>query len=556
VGWSLLIVLARNTSEASKVVRRQPLGIPSYTEAIPADQEPTVSLQLNLKEMERTREAYWRSYSRTSPIKLRWRALTVRHCFHVLPTESILELGAGTGLWTEHLSRTLSGENPITAAVFNEDFARDATDKGLPNVTVTLVSDLLKDFPAESFDYIVGTAILCHDLYAENLHVLHRLLKPGGQILFFEANYWNPQVFLKSNVPALGRWAGSASCQVGMRKYRLMQVTSHQGFTHVQVIPYDIVHGLTPSFLINWIRNLAFVLEHTPVVRDFCGTLYIWAKKPGDEAARRPVVSLANHEELFDSTSVVVPCHNEEMNVGPLVDALMKMYGNYIHEILLVNDNSKDRTADTVRTLSEKNPKIKLVDRNPPNGVGHALREGYAAATGRYILTMDCDFVHIVPEFRDLFDAIAAGHAGAIGSRFSHESVLINYPLTKILCNRGFHLVLNLLLGLNVRDISNNLKLFRADILKNMNIEEDHFAANVETGLKPIVAGYDVQEVPISWINRTIEMGQSSFRILSVAPNYLSALFRIAMNARRLRGTAHADESARVPAANADTVKG
>ena len=54
---------------------------------------------------------------------------------------------------------------------------------------------------------------------------------------------------------------------------------------------------------------------------------------------------------------------------------------------------------------------------------------------------MDCDFELIVPELRDLFDAIAAGHAGAIGSRFSHESVLINYPFAKIVANRAFHLL-------------------------------------------------------------------------------------------------------------------
>lgn len=508
-----------------------------YDNQLP-DEPALLSLVTNLTAMERTREAYWRSYPRTSPIKLRWRALTVRHCFHVLPTESILELGAGTGLWTEYLTQALKGENPITAAVFNEDFARSARSKQLANVQVTCVQDLLQDLPAEGFDYIVGTAILCHDLYAQNLNVLYRLLKPGGQILFFEANYWNPQVFLKSTVPAVARWAGNSPCQVGMRKFSLMQVASHQGFTHVQVIPYDIIHARTPRFLINWVRDIAFILEHTPVIRDFCGTLYIWARKPGDETARRPRISLANHSTLFDSTSVVVPCYNEEMNVRPLVETLVSMYDRYIHEILLVNDNSRDGTADAVRCLSREYPKVKLVDRKPPNGVGRALRDGYAAATGRYILTMDCDFVHIVPEFRDLFDAIAAGHAGAIGSRFTHESVLINYPLTKILCNRGFHLLLNLLLQLRVRDISNNLKLMRTDILKNMSIEENHFAANVETGLKPIVAGYDIQEVPISWINRTIEMGISSFRIVSVAPNYVSALLRIARNARRLRGSA------------------
>src|SRR3989442_7123010 len=122
------------------------------------------------------------------------------------------------------------------------------------------------------------------------------------------------------------------------------------------------------------------------------------------------------------------------------------------------------------RTLAEREPRVKLINRAPPNGVGRALRADYAAVTGRYVLTMDCDFVHIVPELRDLFDAVAAGRDGAIGSRFSLESVLINYPFFKILCNRGFHALIRLLLPTRVRDISNNLKLYRADILKGLEI--------------------------------------------------------------------------------------
>lgn len=495
-----------------------------------------LSLLSNLEEMECTREAYWLQFPKTSPVKLRWRALTVRHCFHLLPGESILELGAGSGLWTEHLVRATSGENQITAAVFHDDLATRLRARQLTSVTVIDGADLLGSVPPESFDYIVGTAILCHDLYAENLHSLYQLLKPGGQILFFEANYWNPQVFLKSTIPVFAQWAGNARCQMGMRKFQLMHVASHQGFTHVETIPYDIVHGRTPRFLIDWIRGIAFILEQTPLLREFCGTLYIWARKPGQ--ARRPSISLAKHAALFDSTSIVVPCHNEEMNVGPLVAVLTQFYDPYIHEILLVNDNSKDRTAEGVRALSVRYPKVKLVDRRPPNGVGRALRDGYAAASGDLILTMDCDFVHIVPEFRDLFDVIAEGHAGAIGSRFTHESVLINYPLAKILVNRGFHLLLNMLLRLRVRDVSNNLKLMRSGIYKTLTIDEDHFAANVETGLKPILAGYDIREVPISWINRTVDMGHSSFRIVRMAPNYARALWRILKNARAIRGSA------------------
>ena len=211
------------------------------------------------------------------------------------------------------------------------------------------------------------------------------------------------------------------------------------------------------------------------------------------------------------------------------------MYGDYIHEIIIVNDNSKDRTGEAARELARNEPRIKVVDRTPPGGVGRALREGYAAATGRFILTMDSDFVQIVPELRDLFDVVADGHDGAIGSRFSHQSVLLNYPFFKIFCNRSFHLLVNLFLPCRIRDISNNLKLYRSEILKSLKIEQDHFAANVETGLKPILAGYDVREVPISWINRTIDMGSSSFKIMKIAPHYFAEFVNIAWNSWRGR---------------------
>jgi dolichol-phosphate mannosyltransferase len=487
--------------------------------------------------MERVREAYWSRYERTASIRLRWRALTVRHCFHVLPGESILELGAGSGLWTKHLAEATKAECPITAAAFNADLADRARAKDIPNTTVIEVKDLLRDLEGQQFDYIVGATILCHDKYPENLQALYKLLKPGGQILFFEANFWNPQVFVKSVVPAIGRWAGHAACQIGIRKFRLMKEASHQGFTHLEVTPFDIIHPLAPRRLIRALQSFAFIAEHAPLLRELCGTLYIWGKKPGERETRLPDGGLATHRELFGSTSVVVPCRNESMNIPHLVDSLVKFYGPYLHEIVIVNDSSTDQTSEVTRQVAEREPRVRLIDRKPPNGVGRALRDGYAAATGRYILTMDADFVLILPEFRDLFDAIANGADGAIGSRFSYESVLINYPFTKILCNRAFHLLVQLVLP-GVRDTSNNLKLYRAQILKELTIEEPHFAANAETGLKPLLSGYQIKEVPISWINRTTDMGQSSFKIVKVAPAYFGALLRILWNAWRNRKSA------------------
>ncbi|MGB9445674.1 MAG: hypothetical protein WBR26_11790, partial [Candidatus Acidiferrum sp.] len=68
-----------------------------------------------------------------------------------------------------------------------------------------------------------------------------------------------------------------------------------------------------------------------------------------------------------------------------------------------------------------------------------------------------------------------------------------------------------------------------------------HFAPNAETGLKPLLAGYNIKEVPISWINRTIDMGKSSFRIVNAAPGYSKALLKLlaARNRKRVVRAAH-----------------
>lgn len=455
-----------------------------------------------LRAREESREAYWLRHPSTASVKLRCRASTARHCLHILPGESILEIGAGSGLWTEHLTGVLKGENPITAVVFDQKFANQGSRKRLPNTCFTLVDSLL-DLPAASFDYVVGTLMLSHDHVAESLQALYRLLKPGGMLLFFELNHSNPA-----------------------------HIASQQGFTDIQFIPYDILYSGLPRSVVRTVQPMAFVLEQLPLMRRLCGSALISAQKPGIRS-KECTAALATHKALFHSASVVVPCKNEEQTAPKLISELLRLYGDYIHEILIVNDNSSDRTAECVLEIAAQDPRIKLINRQPPNGVGRALRDGYAAASGRYILSLDCDFVHLLHEIRDLFAVVAAGHDGAIGSRFSHESVLIAYPWAKMLCNRTFHLLLNMFLPTPVHDISNNLKLYRAEVLKELPIRQNGFAANVETGIVPILDGYDIREVAISWIGRTADMGSSSFRLLGVAPDYIQVLWRLVFGARR-----------------------
>jgi glycosyltransferase involved in cell wall biosynthesis len=159
--------------------------------------------------------------------------------------------------------------------------------------------------------------------------------------------------------------------------------------------------------------------------------------------------------------------------------------------------------------------------------VGRALADGYRAATGEWVLSMDCDFQHLLPEVRDLFDAAVEGYDVAVGSRFSRHSVLLNYPFQKIVANRGFHLLAQLVLRRRFRDLTNNLKLMRREIAERLQLIQPGFAVNAETGLQPLLMGCKVKEVPISWINRTPDMGVSSFHLARVGGGYWQVLLHL-----------------------------
>jgi glycosyltransferase involved in cell wall biosynthesis len=225
----------------------------------------------------------------------------------------------------------------------------------------------------------------------------------------------------------------------------------------------------------------------------------------------------------------VIPCRNEAANVRVLVEGLRRHYDGYLHQIVLLDDGSTDRTLDEIRALAALDPRVLPIVRSPPHGVGLAIRDGLAAATGPWVLTLDCDFQHLLPDLPDLFDAAATGAEVVVGSRFSPRSVLLNYPFPKIVSNRAFHACARVLLGRSFRDLTNNLKLMRREVAAELLLHEQHFAVNAETGFLPMLAGRRVEEVPVSWIDRTPDMGHSSFRLAKVGRGYVRVLWHLCL---------------------------
>jgi dolichol-phosphate mannosyltransferase len=455
-----------------------------------------------------------------------WRAQSLRHSMHLLPGQTILEIGAGAGYFTQQLYAVTRGENPITAITFGSDERPRAMPAGVEHIDAQSWPDPLA---GRTFDCIVAADLLDARNCASFLRNAFALLEPGGQLMLFESNPWNVVLRARRLARSLLRDKDPRHL---LSRYRLYELMSQVGFVGILAVYNDFVYRPLTRRLVWLLRNLSIILENTPGIRSLAGTVLIHGRKPGEKRRLAVRGAMCEHASLVNAVSVVVPCHNEEMNVRPLVASIMDLYGDYIRDLVLVDDNSSDRTADVILQLAREMGQVTPVIRKPPNGVGRAISDGLRAANAPWVLSMDCDFTHLLPEFRDLFDAAVAGYDVVVGSRFSRQSVLLNYPLPKIFANRGFHLIANIVLRRKFRDVTNNLKIMRREVVDNLRLQEPGFAVNAETGLQPLLMGYSVREVAISWIDRTTDMGTSSFRLAKVGGGYWRVLARLARQTR------------------------
>jgi dolichol-phosphate mannosyltransferase len=493
--------------------------------------EKDTSFMETLALRENYRDWYLQHRDPIAEDRMLWRAQTFRHMVHLLPGQTILEVGCGNGHFTQALHRISRGENPITAITFSP---KGSKPQQMPHsVEYLSLSDFSDQLGSRQFDFIAAMDLLDQRNCAWFLQKIYSLLKPGGEVALYESNPWNPAHKLRRLISS---WVGRPDPRRLLSQVQLYELLSEIGFVRSFAIFNDFVYApLTPR-LVWLLRNLSIIMENAPVVRKLAGAIVVHTQKPPRVVAK-PKVFFCNKDVLRGAVSIVIPCHNEEMNIRPLVEGLRVYYNSYIHEIILVDDNSSDKTKQVIESLKEDDSRIKLVYRSGSKGVGHALADGYRTATGTYVLSMDCDFQHLLPELRDIFDAAADGFDVVVGSRFSRHSVLLNYPVMKIIANRGFHALAQILLLRRFHDLTNNLKLIRREVIEKLLLTQAGFAVNAETGLQPLLMGYKVKEVPISWINRMPDMGMSSFKLIRVGGGYWQVLLHAWL--RCALGTGH-----------------
>jgi len=202
--------------------------------------------------------------------------------------------------------------------------------------------------------------------------------------------------------------------------------------------------------------------------------------------------------------SIVIPAYNESERICNALDRVLEYIRQqqWEAEIVVVNDGSRDHTADLVRGYAAQHPAVRLVE-NPGNrGKGYSVRHGMSEATGEVLLFSDADLSAPITEAGKLVVALADGADVAIGSRWMDPTLQTErQPLYRQAAGRIFNLLLRVMLGLRYKDTQCGFKAFtrRAAglIFSRQRIERWGFDPEIlfiagRLGLK-------VREVPVRW---------------------------------------------------------
>lgn len=211
---------------------------------------------------------------------------------------------------------------------------------------------------------------------------------------------------------------------------------------------------------------------------------------------------------------IVVPTYEERDALPEFVAAFERAATGF--DLLIVDDNSPDGTADVARDLRTTRPWLHLLVRTGKDGLGAAYRAGFGWALGREYATigqMDVDLSHPPDAIGRLAEALSDGADVAIGSRYVRGGGTDGWPIHRQLLSRLGCLGTRLVLGLPLSDPSGGFKLWRASTLRAIDVlatESNGFVFQVETSERARRAGLRLVEVPFVFRDRTV--GTSKMR--------------------------------------------
>ena len=208
--------------------------------------------------------------------------------------------------------------------------------------------------------------------------------------------------------------------------------------------------------------------------------------------------------------SIIIPCFNEENTLRTCVEKVLNISDGTLElEIIIVNDCSKDKSLEIARELEKNHKEIKVISHEINRGKGAALRTGFREASGDFITVQDADLEYDPQDLKRLLVPLMQDQADVVlGSRFLSAGAHRVLYFWHYLGNRFLTLLSNMLTDLNLTDMETCYKIFRKDVIKNINIQEDRFGFEPEIVAKIAALRLRIFEIGISYYGRTYEEGK------------------------------------------------
>ena len=226
---------------------------------------------------------------------------------------------------------------------------------------------------------------------------------------------------------------------------------------------------------------------------------------------------------LMQDAVVIIPTYNEIENIEAIIVAVFSQKKAF--NILVVDDNSPDGTANKVIELQQKYPESLFLEvRQQKSGLGTAYIHGFKWCLKReyqYIFEMDADFSHNPSDLIRLFNACHnEGAALSIGSRYINGVNVVNWPLSRIILSYGASIYVRLITGMRIKDSTAGFICYHRSVLESINLDEIKFigyAFQIEMKFKAYLKKFKIVEVPVIFTDRIRGKSKLSSSIISEA---------------------------------------